>query len=172
MKNLIINLILLLLALFLFSLVAEAKTTYIIVKKSVSKQSFTDRPVNAIKYNAVVSKQAGESVKRTVVPFTKFLTEKGAKNREWVLSYVSKYFQGDELVAFDNILKKEAGYREDAVNGIGACGMPQALPCSKMNCPLNESGLECQVQWFIGYINRRYGSPSEAWRFHLINNWY
>jgi len=107
-----------------------------------------------------------------IEPINKYLTEQGAKTREIVLAHLSQYYTGDELIASDNILKKEAGYRYDAINEIGACGIVQALPCEKLNCPLTEEGIICQTQWFIGYLNRRYGTPSNAWRHHLENNWY
>lgn len=107
-----------------------------------------------------------------IIPFKKFLTPEGETTREIVLAHLAKYYSGDELIAADNILKKEAGYRYDAVNEIGAGGMPQALPYSKMGCPLTKDGIICQAQWFIGYINRRYGSPTVAWNHHLQNNWY
>jgi len=107
-----------------------------------------------------------------IIPFPKLLTPQGKKNREKALVYLSKYYQGDELIAADNILKKEAGYRYDAVNEIGCAGMVQACPASKLGCPLTEDGILCQTQWFIGYLNRRYGSPTQAWRFHLQNNYY
>ncbi len=105
--------------------------------------------------------------------FPKYLTEQGAVNRMNVLAMAKERYQGNELIAFDNILKKEAGYRPDAVNEIGACGIGQALPCEKMGCPLDQSGLECQFNWVVKYIENRYqGSPIIAWNFHLKNNWY
>ena len=106
----------------------------------------------------------------TLAPFPKFLTDQGAKNREWVLNYVK--YKGDQLIAFDNLLKKEAGYRPDAVNEIGAGGIGQAYPASKMNCPLTQEGLRCQTDWVQTYIKNRYGSPLMAWNFHEQNNWY
>ena len=117
---------------------------------------------------AIISQKATP----TLPPFRKYLTIDASKTREKVLAMAKRYYSGDQLIAFDNILKKEAGYRVDAVNEIGACGMGQANPCSKMNCPLDESGIECQFQWIVGYINRRYGDPLTAWNFHLENNWY
>jgi hypothetical protein len=110
--------------------------------------------------------------KQSLAPFRKYLTDKGVQTRERVLAIVSKFYIGDELIAFDNLMKKEAGYRLDAVNEIGACGIGQALPCSKMDCPLDESGLECQVNWVKSYIERRYGSPLVAWNWHIQNGWY
>lgn len=114
-----------------------------------------------------INKEIGD-----IEPFNKYLTEQGIKTREIVLAHLSKYYSGNDLIASDNILKKEAGYRYDAINEIGACGIVQALPCEKLGCPLTEEGIICQTQWFIGYLNRRYGSPTNAWKFHLENNWY
>lgn len=105
--------------------------------------------------------------------FKKYLTENGAQTREQVLKIAGETYSGDSLVAFDNIMKKEAGYRLDAINSSsGACGIAQAHPCEKMGCPLDQSGLECQTKWAIKYITNRYGDPLLAWNFHLGNGWY
>ena len=109
--------------------------------------------------------------KSTINSFPKYLTDNGAKNREKALAYLSLYYSGDNLVAADNILKKEAGYRTDAING-NCGGMPQACPASKMGCALDQSGFDCQLQWFVGYVNQRYGTPLQAWKFHEVNNYY
>ena len=29
-----------------------------------------------------------------------------------------------------------------------------------------------QIDWGLNYIHVRYGSPCQAWKFHLKNNWY
>ena len=129
----------------------------------------SEKPTPAAKREKSFNRQA---TRATLTPYPKFLTEKGAKTREKVLAHLSKYYEGQELLAADNILKKEAGYQYDIVNSAGAGGLPQALPYTKMGCPLTEEGIECQTQWFIGYVNRRYGTPLEAWNFHLKNNWY
>ncbi len=107
-----------------------------------------------------------------ITPFKKYLTVKGEETRQAVLKIAEQVYSEDNLLAFDNILKKESGYRFDAVNEIGACGMGQALPCEKMNCPLSEEGIACQTEWIMGYIDRRYGNPIKAWEHHLQVNWY
>ena len=50
----------------------------------------------------------------------------------------------------------------------GACGIPQALPCSKLgtNDPV------AQIKWMQGYVFARYGSWANALAFHYANNWY
>jgi hypothetical protein len=107
-----------------------------------------------------------------IEPFKKYLTEQGVRTRETVMRIAEQVYSDQDLVAFDNILKKESGYRYDAINEIGACGMGQALPCEKMGCPLTEEGVNCQTEWIMNYVSRRYGTPTNAWNFHLINNWY
>lgn len=117
-----------------------------------------------------------------VQPVKKFLDDREVRTREIVLAHLSKYYKGDELIAADNILKKEAGYRYDAMNEQGCGGFPQACPSSKMGCPLDETGIICQADYFVGYIVRRYnGSPIQAWEFWQarvpingkdVGNWY
>jgi len=110
--------------------------------------------------------------KATIQSFPKYLTDNGAKNRDKILALASAKYQGDDLVALDNIIKKESGYRPEALNEIGAGGICQAYPSSKMGCPLSQDGLNCQLDWCINYINNRYGSPSKAWNFHQQQNWF
>ncbi|MEK6879068.1 MAG: hypothetical protein AABY22_05640, partial [Nanoarchaeota archaeon] len=54
----------------------------------------------------------------------------------------------------------------------GACGLGQALPCSKMKCDLSDTA--CQISWTINYIKDRYGNPTNAYRFWLNQypRWY
>lgn len=118
---------------------------------------------------------------QSIIPVKKYLTDDGVKNRVKALAIVSEKYDGDELTAFDNLMKSEAGYRADAPNGNGCGGIPQACPASKMGCPLDNSGVECQTQWAMNYIQNRYGSPIKAWNFWLarvpidgkdVGNWY
>lgn len=53
--------------------------------------------------------------------------------------------------------------------GSGACGIPQALPCSKIPDPMS---VESQLSWGMDYIARRYGDPIGAKNFFRANGWY
>jgi len=155
---------------------------------SVNPKKNTKVKANALVKNVLaVSSTPTPTTTPTPIPYylqpvKKFLTPEGAKNREWVLEYVKKYYKGDDILCLDNLLKSESGYRTDALNEGGCGGIGQACPASKMNCALNDSALECQTQYVIGYIMRRYsGSPTEAWKFWLsrtpidgkdVGNWY
>lgn len=71
--------------------------------------------------------------------------------------------------AMRNIIMRESGMNPNARNpSSGACGLFQALPCSKMG----GTGVENQIQWGIGYVRARYGTPQQAWAFWLANHWY
>lgn len=113
-----------------------------------------------------------QSKKTTVESFPKYLTNSGDTNRNKALEWMTAKWDGDNVVAFDNILKKESGYRADALNEIGAGGICQAYPASKMPCSLSNNDLMCQLEWCNNYIVSRYKTPIEAWNFHLINNWF
>jgi len=71
----------------------------------------------------------------------------------------------------DFMVQRESGWRPDAVNrSSGACGLAQALPCSKIpgqwNDPVNA------LNWMNGYVNGRYGGWAQAHAFWLVNKWY
>lgn len=75
----------------------------------------------------------------------------------------------NEAKAF--IYQKESGNRPDAINrSSGACGLGQALPCSKMGCSLTDYA--CQDAWFTNYCLRRYGSWENAYKFWLSHHWW
>lgn len=70
--------------------------------------------------------------------------------------------------ASDKLILNESGCNPKAINkSSGACGIPQALPCSKMKCPLNDSGAVCQLKWMDGYVKSRYGTWEKA-----LATWY
>lgn len=64
---------------------------------------------------------------------------------------------------------RESNWNPSARNSSsGACGIPQALPCSK----IKDMSVQGQLEWGLGYIKSRYGNPSNAWQFWLRNGWY
>lgn len=69
------------------------------------------------------------------------------------------------------IYQHESGNRTDAINpGSGACGLGQALPCSKMGCSLSDYA--CQDAWFTNYAMQRYGSWANARAFWEAHRWW
>ncbi|WP_244857617.1 lytic transglycosylase domain-containing protein [Agromyces archimandritae] len=77
----------------------------------------------------------------------------------------------DCLVALWN---KESGWRVNAYNPSGAYGIPQALPGSKMASAGAdwETNAATQIEWGLGYIQGRYGTPCGAWAHSESAGWY
>lgn len=80
-------------------------------------------------------------------------------------------------VAVDNtdakmfIYMHESGNNPYAVNkSSGACGLAQALPCSKMACALGDYA--CQDAWATNYMLNRYGTWENAKAFWLAHSWW
>jgi hypothetical protein len=69
----------------------------------------------------------------------------------------------------------ESGWRVNAENASsGAYGIPQALPGSKMASSGSDwqTSASTQIEWGLGYIAERYGSPCGAWGFKQSHGWY
>lgn len=80
--------------------------------------------------------------------------------------------QFDCLVALWN---KESGWRVNASNSSsGAYGIPQALPGSKMASSGSDwqTNPATQIDWGLGYVSGRYGTPCGAWQHSVDNGWY
>lgn len=77
---------------------------------------------------------------------------------------------GVEWQALDVLWGKlESGWNPNNVNrSSGACGIPQALPCSK----IADRSVRGQIQWGLDYIAGRYGTPSRALAHHRVHHWY
>lgn len=76
-----------------------------------------------------------------------------------------------EWWAVDSIVSRESGWRPDAVNpNGGACGLAQALPCSKMGP--NWSDPVVALKWQYNYVTQRYGGYPQAVAFWNANHWY
>ena len=75
------------------------------------------------------------------------------------------------------LIGKESGCNPNSVNrSSGACGIGQALPCSKMGL-VNPDGTSSaspveQMQWMNSYVIGRYGSWDAAAAHHRATGWY
>ena len=71
--------------------------------------------------------------------------------------------------------ERESNWRVNAYNASsGAYGIPQALPGNKMATagPDWLTNPETQINWGLGYIKSRYGSPCGALSHSDSHNWY
>jgi hypothetical protein len=78
-------------------------------------------------------------------------------------------FSASQMSCLIPLWMGESGWRVNAENASsGAYGIPQALPGSKMAT----AGAATQIEWGLGYIRDRYGSPCGAWGFKQGHGWY
>ncbi len=80
-----------------------------------------------------------------------------------------------QFACLDALWTRESGWRVDAHNkSSGAYGIPQALPGSKMASVAADwqTNPRTQIEWGLGYIAGRYGTPCDAWAFFQARNWY
>ncbi|MBD7956594.1 transglycosylase SLT domain-containing protein [Microbacterium sp. Sa4CUA7] len=71
----------------------------------------------------------------------------------------------------DYIVGRESGWNPNATNrSSGACGLVQALPCSKV--PGNGYDPVDNLRWGNGYAVGRYGSWAAAYNFWTSNHWW
>lgn len=86
-----------------------------------------------------------------------WMTEAGIDESDW--GYV------------DYIVTRESTWNPNATNpSSGACGLVQALPCSKV--PGSGYNPVDNLRWANGYATNRYGSWEKAYHFWINNHWW
>jgi hypothetical protein len=84
-------------------------------------------------------------------------------------------FDNSQMSCLVPLWMGESGWRVNAENASsGAYGIPQALPGSKMATAGSDwqTNPATQIEWGLGYIRDRYGSPCGAWGFKQGHGWY
>jgi hypothetical protein len=84
-------------------------------------------------------------------------------------------FDNSQMSCLVPLWMGESGWRVNAENASsGAYGIPQALPGSKMATAGADwqTNAATQIEWGLGYIQERYGSPCGAWGFKQGHGWY
>jgi hypothetical protein len=91
---------------------------------------------------------------------------------------------GRQWADWKSLWNQESGWDNLALNASsGAFGVAQALGHGLPNTggkygnqypsrAANDGNALAQIQWGIGYIAQRYGSPSAAWAHEQANGWY
>lgn len=138
----------------------KKKTT----KKKVAKKKTTKKKVK----KKVVKKAKKKSVRMNV-------TYNKNDVYNYAYSLVKSYGWSDyDWECLVKLWNRESSWNPNAVNKTsGACGIPQANPCSKASKGTDyRTNWRTQVHWGLNYIKKRYGSPSEAWSHSQRIGWY
>lgn len=81
----------------------------------------------------------------------------------------------DQFLCLAQLWTKESNWLTTATNPYsGAYGIAQALPPGKYSSAGSDwlTSYRTQIEWGLGYIRGRYGSPCGAWNHSAANNWY
>ncbi|MFE6906776.1 aggregation-promoting factor C-terminal-like domain-containing protein [Streptomyces erythrochromogenes] len=80
----------------------------------------------------------------------------------------------DQFQCFSNIVERESTWNYRAANPSGAYGLVQAYPGSKMSTVAADwrTNPATQIKWGVNYMNKRYGSPCEAWSYWQAHHSY
>lgn len=81
----------------------------------------------------------------------------------------------DQFLCLARLWTKESNWLTTATNPYsGAYGIAQALPASKYASAGSDwvTSYRTQIEWGLGYIRGRYGSPCAAWDHSVARNWY
>ncbi|WP_129789591.1 ubiquitin-like domain-containing protein [Promicromonospora panici] len=82
---------------------------------------------------------------------------------------------GEEWTCLELLWERESGWNYQAANPTSsAYGIPQALPGSKMSTAGSDwaTNPATQIEWGLGYIADRYGTPCGAWGHSESVGWY
>ena len=130
------------------------------ISREVIAQTVTTQPVDEVVQVGTASSTAPTpSVGGAPVTGTKtdWLAAAGIPQSDW--SYV------------DWLVQRESGWNPNAVNASsGACGLAQALPCSKMGPNWNDP--VTALKWQYNYVNGRYGGYAGAVAHSQSTGWY
>lgn len=88
---------------------------------------------------------------------------------------IASAFGDSEVPAMETIINKESGFNHLAENrSSGAYGLCQSLPAHKMSSAGEDylTNPITQMNWCIGYVKSRYGTPTNALNFHYTHNWF
>lgn len=102
-------------------------------------------------------------------------TTQATGDKNTYIEYAREYSSYDttQMECLINLWNRESGWNPNAVNrSSGACGIPQALPCSKIANKYGDNSYQSQIKWGIDYINARYGNACEAWQHFKTKGWY
>lgn len=152
------------------------------IQSPVLVQEREQKIISPISVQADQKKNKGGRVVLVPIAEAKEVTEPifvaSSTTEEKVAHYIKEDFGEEHVQSMVNVFQKESGMNPCKINGGAvdcnyqgekACGLGQALPCSKLRnvCP-DLSDVDCQMKYWVGYVKGHgYGTPKEAWRFWL-----
>ncbi|WP_454859960.1 aggregation-promoting factor C-terminal-like domain-containing protein [Promicromonospora soli] len=147
-----------------------------VVHRKELSEKVTKRPVDRVIVEGTKERPVEPVVETSVEPSTptapvpsgsvKEIGQQMAAARGWT---------GEEWTCLELLWERESGWNYQAANpSSGAYGIPQALPGSKMGSAGSDwaTNPATQIEWGLGYIADRYGTPCGAWGHSESVGWY
>ena len=98
-------------------------------------------------------------------------------NKSYAQAHMLQTYGWDEseFACLEILWQRESGWNHTSRNKrSGAHGIPQALPGDKMRSAGADwkTNPETQINWGLGYIQNRYGTPCGAYQHFQKKHWY
>lgn len=135
------------------------------------EQPTTTQELKATQYNKKNTKKKKSKKKKVYKTYKKIKTA----NKETYYQYAKEQggYDDEQMGCLINLWNKESGWNPNSRNkSSGACGIPQAYPCSKIKKQQGSNDWKAQIRWGINYIGSKYKSPCKAWKYWKKHYWY
>lgn len=121
-----------------------------------------------VKLSEVVKEKPVTEVKADCAPPKPVVVEVTGTKSDWMRA---AGIPESDWQYVDYIVNRESSWNPNAVNpSSGACGLAQALPCSKLGPNWNDP--VTALKWQYEYVKQRYGGYAGAYNFWTVNHWY
>lgn len=142
--------------------------------KNISKNDLEVQITSETVVSSTTTKKTTKKSKKVVKTTQKKKTVKTASYSEYQ-KYAAEYgnYNQEQMNCLINLWNRESGWNPNSYNKkSGACGIPQALPCSKISKSEGSNDWKAQIRWGVKYINARYKTPCNAWKHFQSKHWY
>ena len=140
--------------------------------RDIIEEEITSTSINTIETTKATKKTTKTTHKTTIKTKNKRVVS-GTKEEYLIFAKNYGKLNDTQLTCLDNLWIKESGWNPNSVNkSSGACGIPQAYPCSKIKNSKGSNNWKAQIEWGIDYINYRYKNPCSAWNHFKNKGWY
>lgn len=146
-------------------------------RETVVSEKFTDGLIVDIASTRIEPTPEIIAVGTSVEPANEVLTPVTPSGDAQVIAKQKVAARGwgdSEFSCLVSLWNRESGWRTTAANPSGAYGIPQALPGSKMAVAGADwrTNAATQIEWGLGYISGRYGTPCAALGHSDSAGWY
>lgn len=113
------------------------------------------------------------AVNYEVIKLKSTYLKKNKKQKYYNYARETGGYNDTQMSCLINLWNRESGWNPKSRNKkSGACGIPQAYPCSKIKKQQGSNDWQAQIRWGINYIGSKYKSPCKAWKHFKRKGWY